>query len=268
MRSYIFRYRCTGETHLPRSNGYMVYSALSSWAKGTALERTLHRKQGTPPYSISDLIPGDGTNMKRDWSSRQTVLSKGASAFFRISLLTEELERDFADHISPKDLRIGNQPTLMLDKIIGPDASPLCGNISEKTIADEIPPVSDITVGFLSPTGFNSQGRQISFPLPELFFSGLVWRWRRLFGNFPWPEGNNDLGLINISRYDLKSAVAKGKNDSLHKGCIGYCRYDLKPLAIEGRRAIHALAVFATFSGAGYKTGQGLGQVEITEARE
>jgi CRISPR-associated endoribonuclease Cas6 len=246
----------------------MVYSALSRWTKGTALERIFHRDQGTPPYSISDIIPGDGTDMRRDWSSRQATLPKGASVFFKLSLLTEDVERDFANHMPPKDLRIANQPSLMLEKIMGSDTSSLCGNISEKTIVDEIPPVSDLAVRFLSPTGFNSQGRQIPFPMPELFFSSLIWRWQRLFGDFPWPEVEDKLGIINISRYDLKSAVAKGKKGSLHKGCIGYCRYDLKPLTMEERRAIHALTVFATFSGVGYKTGQGLGQVEITEARE
>ncbi|SMG36964.1 CRISPR system precrRNA processing endoribonuclease RAMP protein Cas6 [Dethiosulfovibrio salsuginis] len=263
MKSFIFKYRCTKETHLPRSNGYMVYSALCRWVQGTDLEFDFHTADGPPPYAISDMISGDGSSLSIDWSSPKVILKPGDWAFFRLSLLTPEMERSFVDTVAPRDITIANQPEMVLDSILGPGSSPLAMSISSEALFAGAPEAKDITLAFRSPAGFNSQGRQIPFPMPELVFSSLLWRWRRFFNDDRWSGLEDRLSQINISRYDLKSVVANGKGGAMHKGCVGRCRYDLKPLSLVDRKAIHCLGAFGAFAGVGYKTGQGLGQVEV-----
>lgn len=248
---------------MPSSNGYMVFSALCQWVKNSPVEESFHRLDTPPPFALSPMLPGTGDSLVSDWDQAHLTLPAGTPLFFRLSLLPEFMCRWFPSTVVPKDMRIGNQEPLRFSHVLKPGQSPLAAEIEPTRLAADKPAFRHLALRFFSPTGFNSQGRQMSFPLPELVFTSLLNRWRYWINAQAWPGLEQVLPRINISRYDLKSAVVSGKNKSLRKGCVGFCRYDLTPLRVKERQACHTLAAFARYAGIGYKTGQGLGQAAI-----
>ena len=259
LKALVFRYRAERDLRLPRSNGYQVFSALCGFASGEISRCFRHHEGGVPPYTVSDMQPGDGRAFAADRSAPLIDVSRGDFLFFRLTLLCgEEGALCGGDRLPP--LYLGNQGPLSFVEVLGPASGGLCGEVTASSLVAAANPGRSVTLSFLSPTGFNSQGRQMPFPLPELVFSSLLGKWRRWIDGDAWPDLELCLSRIHVSRFVLKSAAEKGKNGAIHKGCLGRCRYDLSPLGDAERRAVGALADFAFYAGVGYKVGQGLGQ--------
>jgi CRISPR-associated endoribonuclease Cas6 len=125
------------------------------------------------------------------------------------------------------------------------------------------PPYLDLV--FASPTAFRSGGLLVPLPLPRLLFGSLWERWNALA---PVRLGDEVLAFaeseVAISRHRLQTEAVP-LSGGLQVGFTGQCTYVVpasRP-AREGSdfawRALHLLAAFAFYAGAGIKTTMGMG---------
>jgi len=126
-----------------------------------------------------------------------------------------------------------------------------------------------ITLEFVTPTLFRSDGLDVPLPVPALIFDGLIQKWRQ-FAPVPldpdlkaWIQAH-----LAVNRYDLHTQLIRfGGDDSRDAmgGFVGRCRFSFVndspdcPQAAQCR----ALAYFAFYAGVGRRTTMGLGQCRV-----
>lgn len=115
----------------------------------------------------------------------------------------------------------------------------------------------------LTPLSFRHNGRQITFPSPELVFASLLKTWNA-FSNVKIPEETEEIfGRIAVSRYDLHTELW---NFSRYKifGCRGKITYNFdKGFSNDEIKILNALCELGNFSGVGYKRTMGMGMVDV-----
>lgn len=119
-----------------------------------------------------------------------------------------------------------------------------------------------LALTFLSPTAFRSQGRTLLLPLPRLLFGSLLERWNR-YAPFPLPPVLLEAVErgVEIARYTLQTQMLDFARYR-QAGFVGECAWLVhRALAAPLRHHLQLLTVFALFSGVGYKTTMGMGQV-------
>jgi CRISPR-associated endoribonuclease Cas6 len=129
-------------------------------------------------------------------------------------------------------------------------------------------PTSDLSLTFVSPTGFRKNGNHMPLPIPENLFHSYLRRWN----TFAYPEFDQDdfLQWVNehvvILRHDIRSRKAQpGKQGSV-TGFIGTLQLGLIPKAKtepEYVQLVHTLINTAPYFGTGHKTAFGLGQTRL-----
>jgi len=118
-----------------------------------------------------------------------------------------------------------------------------------------------IILEFCSPTFFEIKGENKLFPLPELVFSSLLKKWNAFSETKIPKEIEKEFEKIRVTRFRLKTELV---NFSKYKiiGFVGKVVYELpETIDKEIKNTINALADFAFYSGVGYKTTMGMGQV-------
>lgn len=131
-----------------------------------------------------------------------------------------------------------------------------------------------LTLEFVSPTAFLSQGRTVLWPEPRRVFGSLLQRWR-LYAPVLLPEDLEDAFAtwMDLDAYELRTRVqryARGASRQVwyQKGFVGTCRYRGQrgtPDAVL--RVLHLLARYALFAGVGSRTTVGMGQVRQVAGR-
>jgi len=117
-------------------------------------------------------------------------------------------------------------------------------------------PAVKMSVIFRSPTSFRSQGIQKLFPQPSLVFWGLEERWNHFcpkYISLPDPDDK-----IMVSRYKLRTIHVKFPTYR-QTGFVGEVEYRFAQTAFEA----NTLLRFAEFTGIGYKTSMGMGNIKI-----
>jgi len=132
----------------------------------------------------------------------------------------------------------------------------------ERWFSSEERLTSKVRMRFFSPTTFRSSGRNIPFPLPRLVFQSILNKWNR----YAYIHPSSELGRViedgmTLSRYELRTKMMDfGKYREV--GFIGESEFMvMKGIEIKLIRWVHLLSDFAFFSGVGYKTTMGMGQV-------
>jgi CRISPR-associated endoribonuclease Cas6 len=119
-----------------------------------------------------------------------------------------------------------------------------------------------LALTFLSPTAFRSQGRTLLLPLPRLIFTSLLERWNR-YAPFPLPPVILEAveAGVDLTRYTLRTQMLDFDRYR-QAGFVGDCEFLVhRDLPAALRQHLELLAAFALFSGVGYKTTMGMGQV-------
>jgi CRISPR-associated endoribonuclease Cas6 len=193
---------------------------------------------------------------------RDLEFRRGEAACFRVSFVYDSEADEFAELLSRRlgeTVRLG-RAQFKLHKILTPGEHPLA--VSFPLRHSGLFQTSDITgFRFISPTGFKRDGKQFFLPLPELVFGDLLRKWARFAGEPPVAEPENLISRMEITRYNLRSHAAKLRNDRIFRGFCGEVEYSANRLTEDERAFISALASMAYFTGVGYKTTQGLGEV-------
>ncbi|MGI0493514.1 CRISPR-associated endoribonuclease Cas6 [Alkalinema pantanalense CENA528] len=130
------------------------------------------------------------------------------------------------------------------------------------------PPPPDLSLTFLSPTGFRKNGNHMPLPIPENLFHSYLRRWNT-FAHLEF-EQDEFLAWVNecvvLLRHDIRSRkVQPGKQGSV-TGFIGSIQLGLTPKAQqepEYVQLVHALIQAAPYFGTGHKITFGLGQTRL-----
>ena len=256
MISLVFPCVSKGESLLPSSNGYLLFSALSRACSGTVLEDVFHGGDRDKPFSLSRMEPGQ----EAERNGGNFRVPAAASCSFRISFARDDLGEFFAGLISGARLQIGRRAEFIAGKAFLPGEHPDSGCCSiESLLPAGVPP--SVKLVFASPTGFKRGGKQFVFPLPELLFGSLLQKWHTWTGQEPPGKPGTCFAGITVNPYDLKTSAVLVRKGAVQRGCVGEAEYLLAQVDSETAWTAAFLANFAFFSGVGVKTSMGMGQV-------
>lgn len=115
---------------------------------------------------------------------------------------------------------------------------------------------------FASPTTFRSNGRSQPVPMPVWVFGSLLDRWNE-FSPVRLPEEVRRFAeaCVVLNRYDLRTQAVPLKADVTQMGCVGEASYILLNRDRYWASLLNLLTSYAFYSGVGYQTTVGLGQV-------
>ena len=260
MRSYMLQLRARDNIILPVSNGYFLFSLLCALAMGSELDSVFHPKaqSGKKTVSVGMMRPrGENTFGVKDFH-----LLRGDIVQARVSFIHDEDGALFLLLLRPREgtpVRLGTSP-FVLEKLLCPGEDELALSLTPAQLAPSLPAES-VGLRFVSPTGFKRDGRQFFLPLPELIFGDLLRKWRLFLDPTGWPGFEDALIRIELRNYRIESRAARLRQDRVIRGFCGEAEFALPSAGEAGDAALSALAGLAFFTGVGYKTTQGMGEV-------
>jgi CRISPR-associated endoribonuclease Cas6 len=264
MKSFIVLLTAEAECVLPSSNGYLVFSMLCSLAAATSLDKVFHSEDETEKKSFSASFLRGASNADISDFGHDLLFRKGEYAVLRVSFVFDDEADVFADVIlrgMRETVRLGSA-LFKLESLLAPGQHPLALSIPLGE-ADAIAYGGAISFGFVSPTGFKREGKQFFLPLPELVFGDLLRKYRRFAGEPASPDIDSDTlaARFELTRYNIRSHAAKLRKDRIIRGFCGDTEYSARKLSQSERKLASSLASLAFFTGIGYKTTQGMGEV-------
>jgi CRISPR-associated endoribonuclease Cas6 len=230
--------------------------------------RAIHDYPKRKPFTLSPL---GGFGRGRDG---RLSITAGQEGWLRVTLLDPHLFQTFIRYFLD-----GGKPVIQLQRmpfqaseiLNNPASHPLAGYDSLAGLADRWQTVNvaqdcDISLVFSSPTAFSQRGgrfRQMRvLPDPELLFGELARYWDALTGD---NSRDNVIAYtreaVVISRHKLETHMYAFRNSKQvgFTGSVVYTLLDKSDLTQIGR--LNQLADLAFYTGVGYKTTMGMGQV-------
>lgn len=248
------------------------------------LAEAIHTSSGRRPYTVSSLAFADAAGRPLNGHS---LITARDLCFLRITSLFEPLSEVLLAKVLP------HLPTTM--KLKGTTFK-LHGRadwnewdrqmtfeelVEAATVAAATRAKLDgITLEFVSPTAFRSEGIDLTLPTADQVWRSLFSRWQSFAGeefalNPLWSPFADT--CIAVSEFNLQSGkvIFKDGEKGAATGCLGQATYRLLPPRYCGTLAeyregagpvLQLLADFALFSGVGHHTTIGLGQVRRVAA--
>jgi CRISPR-associated endoribonuclease Cas6 len=262
--SVLLELQAEHQASLPATTGHLVHAMFHHLLAriDPAQSRQLHQEGGRRPFTLSPLLGG----LLKD---NRVTLIEGTTYLIRITLLdggylwhclsTLFLER------GPCTVQLG-EATLLLTRLISTtDATGWAGKTTWQELAS-LPHTREITLSFTSPTAFNTNEHSfVLVPEPRLVWGSLIRTWNcyaptslSLSRAVPGETLTNGITILSC---DLSTRTMQYPKYS-QKGFLGTCTYRL-PEEEKHAAQLTCLAAFARFSGVGYKTTMGMGQVRI-----
>lgn len=260
---------------IPADHGDQARAALLNLIQraDSPLAKRLHDENTQKPYTISLLNGG-----KRGHDGAQHF-GEGESADWRFTLLTEPaFEALLRRYLLSRDLphvRIGAVQFAIVDVFASGTSHPDSGHISIEELTDRwnIAPETlpkHLTLDFLSPTAFNfGQDKQTgeyrihSQPDPQTVFSALRNKWKKLSGVEPGIAFDEWVGrAVEAEPLQLRTRRVWIEKRPV-AGFIGQVRYRVHGTDIRWLSFLHLLSQMAFWTGVGYQTPRGMGQVRI-----
>lgn len=267
--SVVLELHAVNAATIPATMGHQAHALFLNLIKQVdpALSARLHEEPGYRPFTVSSL---DGVRVQDDGIS----LQPGQACRLRVTLLDggqlwQCLSMYFLETPSIT-LRPGEAELQVSRMLSTPSADPTgwAGFIDWQTLATT-PARHSITMRFASPTAFSLGDRRFAlFPEPILLWDSLMRVW-----NTYAPE------ILHVDKAALRDFITQNvavtdytlHTSTLHypkyrqKGFVGTCSY----LIQDGEHAaqLTVLAEFARYSGVGYKTTMGMGQVRVEDTR-
>ncbi len=201
---------------------------------------------------------------------------EGHEAYWRFTLMGEPafdalIRRYLLNHHAPH-VRFGAVSFAITDAFVSGGGHPGCGyatlaDLQTKWLDSPDPLPATVTLNFTSPTAFNlgqqpdGSYRFHALPTPRHVFSALRKRWARLGGSAPgddfdaWVEQ-----MVLIDALDIRTETVRLKGGRQVNGFTGPVTYQIADLS-EWAGFVHLLADLSFWTGVGYQTTIGMGQV-------
>lgn len=228
------------------------------------LAANLHDSDTTKPFTCTTLIGGQRLDQPD---------ARGYHPDEPAWLRFTGLDTAVASHL----LRLAEQPphTIELDghtfvvhrATVDPDEHPWAGHTSYESLGTphllaHRPPNFHIKLEFASPTTFRSQGRSLPVPMPDWVFGSLLDRWNS-FSPIQAAEEMRRFAAecVVMSKYRLRTRAIPFKNNVVQMGCVGQADYVCLHRDKYWASMLNMMADYAFYSGVGYQTTKGMGQV-------
>jgi CRISPR-associated endoribonuclease Cas6 len=260
---------------LPATQGRLAHAAFFDIIRSVdpALADTLHAGHQRKPFTVSPLY-----GLKKAQGGR-VALRQGRGAWLRFTLLGGELfaafTRRFLVGEARPAIRIGEIDFAVTEVLTMPGSHPWAGYttldaLQERWESERLGSAAQsVTLQFASPTVFSRGTRDglgkwmEPFPTPVLLFGSLAAAWNRVS---PQPLDKaavrayaEETVVVGLYRMASKMMQYWGQPQI---GAVGTVTFLLRGRRDhEMIRALNTLADFAFYSGVGYKTTMGMGQV-------
>jgi CRISPR-associated endoribonuclease Cas6 len=245
------------------------YAALE--AADPALAAQLHEAQERAPFTLSPLY-----GFRHDPQARRVTIGEGQEGWLRVCLLDGRAATAFLRYLMQNAgpaLRLGRVPFAVISALGAPGSHPWAGYTTVEALAALDEAREQWTLHFQSPTAIrwgeadDGTRRVELFPQPRMAIAGLRKRWDDLTGEGwgrafeEWVERNVMVG--RIWRWETERVSYRRQS---YLGGVGTLEYRLLDGSDRGRAAhLNRLLHLAFYTGIGYKTTHGLGQVRVRE---
>lgn len=255
---------------LPAHVGRAVYAEVLAQLERVepGLAHEIHNGSSSKPLTCSSLLYA----MHKD---DHLLVEEGGTYCIRITGLTapvsNALHRALID-FPPSDWLIDGHSFRVTRAVCTSDEHLLASTTTYKAIVEGRTIyggtlASTIRLRFLSPTGFKSHKKiQVTLPLSSFVFGSLVDRWN-VFGPAKLDPQLRQFcdEYVVVKRYDIRSIKVSQKNEAFRIGCVGRVEYEVLKSNYADTKywlaALHFLADYALYSGVGFQTTSGMGQV-------
>ena len=244
---------------LTAANGYLLLSAVKHALRDTILLPLFHNDEKSKPFTLSCVVPLDfwsGINSNSKTYEDKFLIDKNDIMSFRITFLHDNHYEQFKDIFTPKRMTIGGMGFSSIS------ITDVCH--VDKNDWKQAPSIDSVEFRFISPVGFKNSGKQNVLPTPSAVFNSLITKWSNSFGEELIEKYCKDMNLnrIMVDSFDIRTNEFKLKDGLIFRGCVGSITYCFNEINNENeKRVLSWLSKFAFFSGIGYKTTQGMGQV-------
>jgi len=269
--SALLEFQAQHEARLPATVGHQIHAMFHQLIARVdpALPDRLHNEPGSRPFTLSSLL---GCVFQEN----QMAIVPGKTYQVRVTLLDGGRLWDCLSTLflegGPCEVRLG-EARLLLTRLVSTPASDSTGWAGRTSWQElvSMPTYYTITLSFMSPTAFNMSGNYFALvPEPILVWESLIRSWNSYA---PDPLHIEREVLRDTLRHNITIITCDLSTHILHypkyaqKGFTGTCTYHL-PQEEEQAAQLTRLAAFARFSGVGYKTTMGMGQVRMEETDE
>jgi CRISPR-associated endoribonuclease Cas6 len=254
---------------LPATTGPALHGMLYKWLAQVdpALGTAIHDLHGVKPFTVSSLQALVG-NPEASRSTYDLLLSPHQAYWFRITsldaALSQVLLEKFYQPGQTLDL-LGRR--LQIERLLTePYQHPWAARTTYHDLPENPPSLPPrLKLQFHSPTTFKAVDRVVPVPMPEQVFNSLATRWNS-FSELPLDPAQLSAltEKLAISGYQLSSELALLEGSPRGPkliACRGWCEYTIINGEEEETRLLHLLSRFGFYSGVGYKTSQGFGQI-------
>jgi CRISPR-associated endoribonuclease Cas6 len=260
LTAVVLHLRPVAEASLPRSHGSYVYNAVKDLLirKDPNLGDMLYKEQERKPFTCSPL----GGMEKGDRESWH--LSPDKLYTLRLTGLTPAISQHLLS-LWPelRGLRIQNAVFSVEDLSISADQHPEAGQESYEGLLarwERCEPPRTLTLHFVTPTTFKVGEFEQPFPLPQWVFGSLLSTWNA-FSPYPLLDLKEVLeGSVVLRNWRGETKLVELGGYSA-AGFLGKFTYRAVKASPEVSRILGLLAEFAFYSGVGWQTTHGLGQV-------
>jgi CRISPR-associated endoribonuclease Cas6 len=279
LTSLILHLESPTEANLPASLGRAGQALLLRLlqARDADLTQTLHDSNRPKPLTVSNLVLG-----QRQAGSLH--IQAGQSGWLRFTGLTAQISQHLlalAGPDRPESVDIDGHRFTVTGATMSPAENAWAGQVSYQELAAPFllggrqRPNRKIRLEFVSPTTFRSGGRYLPLPLPELVFGSLLDRWQTFAPIALHPDVRRFAEeAVVLSQYKLRTRSMPYKQGGAEQGNfkkrggwqIGFTGQVVYTVLNPDRywlNVLHLLAAFAFYSGVGYQTSTGLGQVRL-----
>jgi CRISPR-associated endoribonuclease Cas6 len=264
--SVVMQLKARNSVSISATTGHLVHAMFLNLIKrfDAALSARLHDEPGYRPFTVSSLlgVPKQGN---------QIALQEGQICYLRLTLLDGGMLwynlNNFLLGTTSVTMNLGSC-ALQLVRIFSSsliDPTGWARTTNWQSLVS-VPATRSITFSFETPTAFNLGDREfLLFPEPLPLWESLM----RVWNNYSPLNYKMERQLVRESV--VKSTVVAECNlwtETLYfpkytqKGFTGTCRYTFES-ENDMIRYLAILAAFAPYSGIGYKTTMGMGQVRV-----
>ncbi|NWJ94206.1 MAG: CRISPR-associated endoribonuclease Cas6 [Chloroflexi bacterium] len=266
LRSIILDFIATNDSSVSVTTGHQAHALFLNLIEQAdpALNKRLHNEPGYRPFTVSALMGVTSPEGNR------LVLRQGCSYQLRVTLLDGgQLWHCITNRFLEGNVRLRlGKAELQLKSIVSNPSSDRTGwtSFTDWHSLATNKAYSSITLRFTSPTAFSLGHRHfVLFPQPVLIWESLIRVWNNYAPHSLRIEKENLQDFIqrnvNMSECNLSTATLHFPH-YLQKGFVGTCTFAID-VQNDFASQLSALAKFARYSGVGYKTTMGMGQVCI-----
>ncbi len=242
------------------------------------LSQKLHDGIGPKPYTVSDLSRQPSSALFHHWFQETNQRA------FRITLLDDDLAEFIIDKWLAKKLQTNMKLWWVDFKIeaytFNSKDHPMAGIFSyadfiqaEKSLNER-----SVTLDFISPTAFRSEGADIALPIPAHVFRGYCAKWNA-FSPEPakiqdvwYSFASNCIMVSELKNVNTERWIFADGTRGAATGFMGKVSFTLLPKNLCGdwaaiwpdsARIMQTLAAYSFYCGTGHHTTIGLGQTRL-----